>query len=246
MRAPEPLPLVLAHRGDHTRSRENTTAAFGAAHLAGADGVELDVRRSADGILLVHHDATADGVGVLGHATFGQVRDVLPWLPTLDEALDACARMHLVNVEIKNIPTDPDFDESEGIVDAVVDLAARRRSDPGPRMVISSFMVPSLERVKGLDATIETAWLTFPDLEPRAALRAAAERGIGGVHPARQALERSDVPGVVDHARDLGLALRPWTVNDAGDLRRFLAAGVDAVITDRPADAVALRNEEPQ
>lgn len=242
--APARCPLVLAHRGDHTRSRENTTSAFSAARTAGADGVELDVRRSADGVLIVHHDAAADGVGVLGHAPFGEIREVLPWLPTLDETLDSCAGLSLVNVEIKNIPTDPDFDEAEGVVDAVVELLHRRRGGSDPRIVVSSFTVPSLERARDLDATVETAWLTFPDLELRAALGAAADRGIGALHPAAQALERSDAPGVVAHARDLGLAVRPWTVNDAAQLRRFFAAGVDAVITDRPAEAVTLRNEQ--
>ncbi|MCZ7530312.1 MAG: glycerophosphodiester phosphodiesterase [Acidimicrobiia bacterium] len=101
--------MVLAHRGDHTRARENTAASFEAARSAGADGIELDVRRSADGVLIVHHDSSADGIGVLVHAAFEAIRSTLPWVPTLDEALDACVGLSLVNIEIKNIPTEPGF-----------------------------------------------------------------------------------------------------------------------------------------
>ncbi len=246
--------MVLAHRGDHTRARENTAASFEAARSAGADGVELDVRRSADGVLIVHHDSSADGIGVLVHAAFEAIRSTLPWVPTLDEALDACVGLSLVNIEIKNLPTEPDFDPTERVTDAVVDRLSRRRTsvdpvvdsvvDPAvdPAVVISSFNVPTLERVREIDRSIDTAWLTLPDLEPLAAVRAAAHRDLQGVHVAHRALSRADVPGVVGRARDLGVALRPWTVNDAGEIRRFVAAGVDAVITDRPSAAVALRD----
>ncbi|MCZ7530313.1 MAG: glycerophosphodiester phosphodiesterase [Acidimicrobiia bacterium] len=128
----------------------------------------------------------------------------------------------------------------------MVDRLSRRRTsvDPvvDPAVVISSFNVPTLERVREIDRSVDTAWLTLPDLEPLAAVRAAAHRDLQGVHVAHRALSRADVPGVVGRAHDLGVALRPWTVNDAGEIRRFVAAGVDAVITDRPSAAVALRD----
>ena len=66
---------VFAHRGDTSSAAENTIGAFLAAVRAGADGVELDVRRSADGALIVHHDAAVPGVGPVSDLL---VRDLPP------------------------------------------------------------------------------------------------------------------------------------------------------------------------
>lgn len=225
-------PLVLAHRGEHARARENTVAALRAASEAGADGVELDVRRTADGTLVVHHDPEVAGVGALAHAAFAHVRRVVPWLPTLDEVLAACSGMELVNLEVKNLPHESDFDVGEQVAHAVVRrVRAHGRVD---QVVVSSFVLPTLEHVHEVDGAIRTAWLTMPDLDPLAALDIAAERGCRGVHPERRAMRRSDVLHVVARAGELGLAVRPWTVNRAREIRRLARAGVDALITDRP------------
>src|SRR4051794_5776874 len=100
-------PLVLGHRGSSRRARENTLEAFALAREDGADGVELDVHRSRDGVLLVHHDADVEGLGVLAEHDAGAVRSVFPWIPTLAEVLDECRGL-LVNIEIKNSPKDLD------------------------------------------------------------------------------------------------------------------------------------------
>jgi len=243
MSDPGRRPFVLAHRGDHTRARENTVAAFQAATAVGADGVELDVRRTADGTLVVHHDAEVDGVGVLAHVTFAEVRHVVPWLPTLDEALAACSGMALVNVEIKNLPHEPDFDPDEQVARAVVGRVYALGLVE--QVVISSFVLPSLERVHELDRHIATAWLTLPDLDPLAALDIAAARGCAGIHPAHRAMQRADVLGIVARAEELGLVVRPWTVDDEREITRLGRARVHGIITDRPAMARrALGNDE--
>ncbi len=90
-------PRILAHRGASRVARENTVEAFVGAAALGADGVELDVHRSADGELVVHHDAEAPGLGVLAEHSVDDIRRVLPYVPTLAEVLDACAEL-LVNV----------------------------------------------------------------------------------------------------------------------------------------------------
>src|SRR6188768_3753377 len=100
-------PLVLAHRGACRQAPENTLNAFARARALGADGVELDVRRSADGVLLVHHDATAEPLGAFAALPFAEIRAARPSVPTLAEALDACAGL-LVNVEVKCLPWEPD------------------------------------------------------------------------------------------------------------------------------------------
>ena len=80
----------------------------------GADAVEFDVRRTADGVAVVHHDAVVPGVkgplppgGAIVEQGFAALRRLAPWIPTLEEALDACAGMW-VDVEVKNSPADTD------------------------------------------------------------------------------------------------------------------------------------------
>src|SRR5688500_8524203 len=106
---------VFAHRGASAVEPENSIAAFRRAAAMGADGVELDVRRG----LLVHHDA-----------------EPTPGAPALADALDACEGM-TVNIEIKNLQGEPDFDPGETLAAQVVDLLRERggRDD----VIVSSF-----------------------------------------------------------------------------------------------------------
>src|SRR5271166_2724021 len=85
---------IFAHRGSCDLARENTVAAFAAARDLGADGVELDVHRTADGEVVVHHDAEVPGFGPIAQLMSA---DRPEWLPTLADVLDA-SRPLLVNV----------------------------------------------------------------------------------------------------------------------------------------------------
>src|SRR5580658_2392570 len=94
---------LLAHRGGTGPWRENTLEALAGALQLGADGVELDVRRTSDGRLVVVHDAEIPGTG----AVHDRRADELPaWVPGLEEALETCAGA-IVNVEVKNAPVEP-------------------------------------------------------------------------------------------------------------------------------------------
>src|SRR3954465_10689247 len=107
---------IFAHRGASARYTENTVSAFQGARDVGADWVELDVRRTLDGALAVHHDAhLADGRAIVDLAAAALPAEV----PSLAEALAACAPMG-VNVEIKNWPVDVDFDPAAALVEPVV------------------------------------------------------------------------------------------------------------------------------
>src|SRR4051812_6725756 len=122
-------PLVLAHRGASAQAPANTLEAFALARTLGADGVELDVRRTADDILVVHHDPDAAGIGLLADAEFATVRATLPALPTLAEALAQCEGL-LVNVEIKCLPWEPDSDLPERqVLRAVIDQVRASPTD---------------------------------------------------------------------------------------------------------------------
>src|SRR5581483_725792 len=97
------MTAVFAHRGCTEGFVENTLEAFAEARRLGADGVELDVRLTADGALAVHHDAEIAGRGPLHELG---VADLPAHVPLLADALGVCEGM-VVNVEIKNAPHDP-------------------------------------------------------------------------------------------------------------------------------------------
>ena len=140
-----PAPLVLAHRGARRVAPENTIEAFTRALDQGADGVELDVHRTSDGRLVVHHDAEADRIGVLATRTLEEIRGLRPEIPTLDEALDACAGS-LVNIEVKNLPGDADYDPEEQAVGLVGDVVVSRgRRD---NVLVSSFNLATIDRLR--------------------------------------------------------------------------------------------------
>ncbi len=206
-------------------------AAFAAARQAGADGVELDVHRSADGVLLVHHDADAPELGVLAAVPFSTVRARCPWLPTLPEVLDECAGL-LVNIEIKNSPGDADFDSTEGVAEAVVALLAERANRD--RVLVSSFHLPSIDRVRALSPEIETGFLAVADPTPEEAIAVAVAGGHHAVHPFFGMLGDARAATVCAAAHEQGLVVNPWTVNDPDEIARLAAAGVDAVVTDVP------------
>lgn len=225
------MPEIIAHRGASRERPENTLAAFRRAMELGADGVELDVRRTGDGLLAVHHDAALPDLGPLCERTLAELREVRPALPTLEESLDACAPM-LVNIEIKNFPRDPDHDPTERVAAAVVDLLHGRGGHD--RVLVSSFSLDTIDRVRALDPAIPTGFLTMPAFDPVEGAVLAAGHGHGAVHPFVLALAGERAAAVVEQAHALEVAVNVWTVNDPAELRRLAAAGVDALITDVP------------
>lgn len=232
-RAPDRrLPLVLGHRGASADAPENTLVAFDLAREQGADGVELDVRRCAEGDLVLHHDcALPDGRVVARTA-----RAELPAsVPTLVQALDACTGL-LVNVEIKNSPFDPDHDPHRTVADDVVALLRERGGRD--RVIVSSFDLATVDRVKALDGAVATGFLTFVDPMGPESVQLAADRGHDAVHPHEGTVDAA----FVDFAHDLGLGVNVWTVDDAYRIRALAGFGVDGIVTNVPAAALeALR-----
>jgi glycerophosphoryl diester phosphodiesterase len=220
--------LVLAHRGANRVAPENTVPAMREAVARGADGVELDVHGTADGALVVRHDADTPA-GPLGELTLADVRRELPDVPTLAEVLDVC-RGRLVNVEVKD--TDPRAAE------ALVDLLATRRralgdppDDVPDDVLVSSFDLAVVDHVRDLDPDVPTGFLSF-GLDPHSALVLAAEHGHAAVHPDVWTLANVDVAAFATRAHDLGRQVNVWTVNDAAQVELLRDAGVDGVITD--------------
>jgi glycerophosphoryl diester phosphodiesterase len=227
-------PLVLGHRGASRGAPENTLAAFTLARSLGADGVELDVRRTADGVAVISHDPAVEGYGLLRERPFEQLRTVLPDVPTLGEALDVLGGL-LVNIEMKCLPWDADPDP-DGEVPALV-LAAIEDKGVHDKVIISSFDLGALGSMRALDARLPLAWLTSGQAVATAA-PLAVQRGVTWLHPDR-AVVFPDVDESVKLVHDLGLQIDVWTVNDPDDVRALAAAGADALITDVPDVALA-------
>ncbi len=222
--------LVLGHRGASAAYPENTLAAFAGALAPGADGVELDVRRTADGALAIRHDAALPD-GRLIHET--AAADLPSDVPSLAEALDVLAGATIVNVEIKNLPDDADFDPSEAVAEQVVALLRARGELDDGRLLVSCFHVPTIDRVHEQAPALATGWLAI-DAGPELVERVAAA-GHRALHPHHAFV----TPELVDAAHASGLALHTWTVDDPDRIRWLAGLGVDSVITNDPATAVA-------
>ena len=225
---------VLAHRGANRLAAENTILAFANAVAMGADGVELDVHRTHDGVLVVCHDAVVAS-GPLYDLSHDELRSAHPDIPTLAEALDACVGS-LVNVEIKNSPRDPDWDPDDHAAELLVDLLDARGHDDD--VLVSSFNLATVDRVHALSPEVPTA-LLIVGMDPRPALTTVETHGHTALHPDLRSVAGPTAGAVVASAHARGIQVNVWTVNNEDEMHRLAASGVDAIVTDVPD--VALR-----
>lgn len=214
----------MAHRGASAAAPENTVEAFRLARSLGADWVELDVRLSADGVVVVHHDAhLADG-RLLADLTLDDMPD---GITSLAEALEACEGMG-VNIEIKNLPDDPDYDADHAVVDAVAGLA---QAYLGPdRTLVSSFNIDSVDRMRAVDPTLPCAWLFFQMTDPVSVVDRAVAHGMAGIHPFDNLVDAA----MVRRAHEAGLVVNVWTVDDPERMAALVEMGVDGICTNVP------------
>jgi glycerophosphoryl diester phosphodiesterase len=247
-------PLVVAHRGASAEEPENTLAAFEAAARDGADAVELDVRLTSDGIPVVLHDPdvarATDGSGFVHAMTLAELkrldasggRGPRQEVPTLAEALAAIGAHGGVaaDLEIKNIPGEPAFDSPrEAILEA--SLAAIRQSGFAGPVLVSSFNWLTIERSKELAPDTTTGFLTIGAVDARAALVYARQRGHDFVLPQVDAV-LSAGEGFVREAHADGVMVGTWVADDDQTLATLFSWGVDAVASNDPALAAAVRS----
>ncbi len=228
---------VMAHRGASRAERENTLDAFHSAGRMGADAVELDVRRTADGELVVHHNPNLDDGRVIAELA---AADLPGHVPALADALDACRGMW-VNVEIKNDPTEPDFDPSDSIADDTMELLVARGEHD--RWLISSFRIETVDRcqeiARRLGVPIRTAWLTT--VVPDDVVELLTARGHVALHPWVQLLGRH----VVEQCRAAGIAVNTWTCDDPERMAELVAWGIDGICTNVPDVALSVLGRSP-
>jgi glycerophosphoryl diester phosphodiesterase len=218
-------PAIQAHRGSpHPPSgvAENTLEAFDRARRLGADGVELDVRFTADRVIAVHHDPEIPGLGAIAGLRAAELPD---HVPTLAAALDACAGL-MVTIEIKNRPGEPGFDPGNRLARDVAVLVADRGRAPG--VVLSSFWPDALTAVHETRPEVPAALLVASWFDPGEIVPVALARHGAAIHPVAALVTAQ----LVTEARRAGLSIAAWTVNDRPGLERMAALGVDAVITD--------------
>jgi glycerophosphoryl diester phosphodiesterase len=196
----------------------------------GAHMVELDVRRTADRQMIVHHDPHIEGLGpIIGL----RAEDLPAYVPSLADALDACTGM-AVNVEIKSDPSEPDHDPSQWLADAVVDLLVARPDVD--QMIVSSFDRSCIDRVHELRPDLKTGFLyvlPLPSIDQ--IIEATVAGGHVAIHPHHAGVHAD----VVAKAHAAGLAVNVWTVDDPDRIRELADMAVDTIITNVPDLALA-------
>lgn len=254
---------VSGHRGASAELPENTLAAFRRALEQGAEGIELDVALSADGVAVVLHDATVDrttdGTGDVAALTLQELRVLDAGggerVPTLDEVLALAAGRAEVNIELKAADAAPAvaacvarhpelawFASSGqwGALEELLALVPEARVYPLTLGVATTAHLRAAAVAAGYDADAVDADLErFSHLGRGLddSLEFAARVGAAGVSTWAEGLGAADVERI--HAA--GLAAWVWTVNDLDRAEELMHMGVDAICTDIPGGVLARR-----
>ena len=256
-------PLIIGHRGASAVAPENTLSAFARAVRDGADGIELDVRLSRDGVPVVIHDATLPGARlrkpVVGRLTLAGLRqiDAGSWfnqkhpdlarleytrqtIPTLDEVFQLLAnqapKRFIIYVELK---CGRSRRRNEELVSATV--AAVQRHELKDRAVLISFNLRTVARIKRLDDSLRTGALfgqrsavKSPSRIVQSALACAADEILLNYRIASRKL--------IETADTTGLPAIIWTVDDPRWLLRATSLGIHALMTNDPAKMLKAAN----
>lgn len=228
-------PLVFAHRGGSALAPENTIEAFDNGLRLGADGLELDVHLSRDGVVVVHHDRTLERTttlrGPIAQRTAEELKRVN--VPALAEVL-ARHRDAPVIIELKV--------NSVELAAATVEIV--RRADAVDRVCVGSFGWRVLRAVRALEPAVATSaareevrWALYRSWCRWPVMRVAYS---GYQVPELSGRTRVVSRWFVECAHRAGLGVQVWTVDTEEDARRLLGWGVDALITDRPDVIVPL------
>jgi len=215
--------LKVGHRGAKAYEPENTIRSFKKAIELGVDAVELDVRKTSDGKLIVIHDSnvekTADGEGEVCELTLGEVKELNlekgEKIPTLDEALDFLDGKVKILIELKE----------SGYEEEVLGLV--RDKGLNEQVVIVSFKEDVLKRIRALDSNIETGFIYARYRKP---LEKAVELKTDYILPLYHFTHSS----TVKKAHEMGLKVIVWTINKKEDVEKFVRKGVDGISSDYP------------
>ena len=241
------MTLIASHRGGSLQWPENSPTAFRNTAALAVDQVEFDIHPTADGEIVVIHDATLDrtteGSGPVAVRTLAELRAINltrtdgEHMMTLAE-LAALFRPTPITLRME-IKPDPDHRSYPGLLGqalAVLDAAGMRH-----RTVITSFQAATVAEAARTAGIAGAIWLVAPQVQLDIGLdgivTVAREKGIGSV-----GLRISHLDAAAQaHLRHEGLAVGAWAVNDEAAIRAALGLGVDVFTTDLPSLALALR-----
>ena len=228
--------IRIAHRGASGSAPENTIAAFKKAIEIGVDAVELDLHGTADGEVVVIHDASLDRTtnqsGRVNQTTLETVQraDAGGWfapefvgepVPTLVEALECIAKKTIAVLEIK----DP------LIAEAVV--AGIRETQTQGLTVIISFHIPVLETIRSLEPRIPTGWLIGNHSNPASPVQLCQQLGKLGSNLLNVNHQLITAEFAYEVQRR-GITLWCWTVDDIVRIREMKAFGVQGITSNHP------------
>lgn len=235
-----PRVLVVAHRGNSSRAPENTLAAFNAAIDAGADLIELDYHHTADGVPVVMHDDTLDRTTdararwqaeriLLRSKRLAELRelDAGGWfseafagqhVPTLSEALDTIQRGSMTLIERKH-------------GDAATCVRLLKEKQLLDQVVVQAFDWRYLADCHRLAPTLVLGALGHGDVTPER-LDEVEKTGARLVVWHQKSLDRE----AIELIHDRGFRAWTFTVNDLDRAAELIDDGIDAIITDIPAE----------
>lgn len=259
--APEPRatgPLVMAHRGGAAEAPENTMIAFERAVALGVDVLEMDVQWSADGVPVVIHDATLDRTtdcsGPVNARTMAELRECnacatfcaeYPFVPlsSFEDVLQRFSNASVaINVEIKNVPTDPaTFDPLDRVLlPAMIDLVRAHPEYVPDRILVSSFNFKTTTHLTAMASEIPVALLTLNPADAHGEAAIARATMLDALQPTKDGLRPENAAQLVADAHALGLDVHVWTVDDAATMRFLADVGVDGIISNRPTRLVGV------
>ena len=240
-------PLIIGHRGASAVAPENTMAAFREAIAVGADGIEFDVRLTRDGVPVVIHDSTLRRTGGLpqriAEMTWADVAkvDVGSWFSRsfANETVPGLAELFtLFESNDLTLYLEMKCDsavEYAPLAEACCRMIAQRGLKE--RVVIECFQLPALRIVREINSDIKTVALFEPSisnpsvLSDQSIINKATDVGAVALALHHRLARRS----LIEKAKDVGLHVAVWTVDDPAWLERARSFGIDALITNDPA-----------
>jgi glycerophosphoryl diester phosphodiesterase len=242
--APQPTPLVIAHRGDSSHVPENTLAAFAAGLETGAAIVEFDVHLTRDGEVVVIHDKTidrtTDGHGEVKQMSLAEIRRFSAGypsrfgkdyagerVPTLGEALGLLRERAQAMIEIKPEAVTTD---AEGGIEAHV-IEEVRKAAMEKDVALISFDRRALRRCQAMAPGILRGHL-FHKGAVGEMLEGAREVGSELVMPEKTLLSDE----LRDRAREAGIKVATWVVDDVEEFRRLMRFELYGIGSNRPGE----------
>ena len=222
---------ITAHRGDSSHEHENTVAAFESAIKSGADAIELDLRRTADGVIVVHHDSSiaklGESIRIMNLPEAQATARVAGFeLPTFEEVLKLCRGRVVADIELKE----------GGYESEVLDTTARLLTSDG--YVFRSFADSVVARLKQLSPETEAGLIIGSRI-------AKIKGGFRSFVPLARRLKHCNADFVSPHwklvnrrfiskMRKLDCPVVPWTVDNEMQAVKFGRIGVSGIVTNDP------------